>query len=474
MSAPYTSGFATVSPTSPVALPVRGRLPDWLAGTLLRVGPGQFEVGAQHYAHWFDGLALLHRFTFAGGGVTYASAFLQTRAYQAAQREGRIAYREFATDATPRPLERARALLDARYSDNAAVSVARFGAEHAALTERPLAVRFDPRTLATLGVERHTGVPGQMTSAHPHDDPQRRAHLTYFLAVSPFGSTYHVAARSAGARRWRRLASLRAGASPAYMHSFGYSGRCAILCETPFVLDTRRLVRDRLAFAPAPILRYLTWQQGQPARFTALDLADGGIAGRWEADAFAAFHFVNTFAQDGALVADLLCYPDAAPYTRDFLLANLRDPAYPVRGGELRRYRLLTGKHTAEYETLSGEALELPAIHYAAANARPYRYAYAVGNSALFPNTFFNQLVKVDVQRGETRVRAEPNTYPGEPVFVPRPAGNGEDDGVLLSVVLDGARGVSFLLVLDAPALEEIARADLPVPVPFGFHGAFW
>ena len=62
-------------------------------------------------------------------------------------------------------------------------------------------------------------------------------------------------------------------------------------------------------------------------------------------------------------------------------------------------------------------------------------------------------------------------TYPGEPVYVPRPGADSEDDGVLLSVLLEPERGASSLLVLDAADLGELARARVPHHVPFGFHG---
>ena len=44
---------------------------------------------------------------------------------------------------------------------------------------------------------------------------------------------------------------------------------------------------------------------------------------------------------------------------------------------------------------------------------------------------------------------------------------------MLLSIVLDGRKGNSFLLVLDAGSLEELARAEVPHHIPFGFHGQF-
>ena len=79
-------------------LPIQGRLPAWLQGSLIRTGPAKWEVGDRAMNHWFDGLAMLHRFSFAGGEVSYASRFLETRAYRAARDRGEIAYSEFATD----------------------------------------------------------------------------------------------------------------------------------------------------------------------------------------------------------------------------------------------------------------------------------------------------------------------------------------------------------------------------------------
>jgi carotenoid cleavage dioxygenase-like enzyme len=58
-------------------------------------------------------------------------------------------------------------------------------------------------------------------------------------------------------------------------------------------------------------------------------------------------------------------------------------------------------------------------------------------------------------------------------VFVAAPGGEDEDAGVLLSVVLDADAERSFLLVLDAADLSELARASVPHHIPFSFHGQF-
>jgi torulene dioxygenase len=85
-----------------------------------------------------------------------------------------------------------------------------------------------------------------------------------------------------------------------------------------------------------------------------------------------------------------------------------------------------------------------------------------------------------------SKPEAEPKTWgapgytPGEPVFIPRPSSNGvplsegaEDDGVLLSVVLDAESQKSMLVVLDAKDMKEEARAEMDTHFPFGFHGVW-
>jgi carotenoid cleavage dioxygenase-like enzyme len=136
---------------------------------------------------------------------------------------------------------------------------------------------------------------------------------------------------------------------------------------------------------------------------------------------------------------------------------------------ELRRFRLPLGApRPVRGEALSDVGFELPRFDYRRCNGRPYRTVYGI---AAGDDTLFGGIVKVDVATGEAERWAQPGTYPGEPVYVPRPGAESEDDGVLLSVLLEPERGASSLLVLDAADLGELARAHVPHHVPFGFHG---
>ena len=86
---------------------------------------------------------------------------------------------------------------------------------------------------------------------------------------------------------------------------------------------------------------------------------------------------------------------------------------------------------------------------------------------------WLDRIVKVDVAEGRTIEWREESCSPGEPVFVAAPDAEAEDDGVLLSVVFDSRSGRSFMLVLDAADLTELARAEAPHHIPYGFHGQF-
>ena len=67
MTNTYLAGFQTLDrETSGAELDWQGTPPVWLNGVLLRTGPAKFEARAAAYRHWFDGLAMLHRFSFGG------------------------------------------------------------------------------------------------------------------------------------------------------------------------------------------------------------------------------------------------------------------------------------------------------------------------------------------------------------------------------------------------------------------------
>lgn len=87
-------------------------------------------------------------------------------------------------------------------------------------------------------------------------------------------------------------------------------------------------------------------------------------------------------------------------------------------------------------------------------------------------SSFFDGIAKVDMETGEYIIWGHDHHTPGEAIFVPSSADTADEDaGHLLSIVLDGDRGTSYLLCLDARTMKEVGRADCSLPVGFGFHG---
>ncbi|HWB70517.1 MAG TPA: carotenoid oxygenase family protein, partial [Solirubrobacterales bacterium] len=270
----YLAGIATLdSEVSLDSLPVQGRVPGWLDGTLVRNGPAMFEAGDIPLRHWFDGLAMLSRFCFDRGRVSYANRFLRSKAYGSALR-GDISFSEFATDPPRSLLKRAATMLKPVYTDNCSFGVARVGEELVAMTETPARIPFDPLTLESGEVSFLA--PGQHVVAHPHHDP---ATGESFGLATQFGRrtkyrVYSQAERSG----YRVLAELQA-CEPSYMHSFAMTERYFVLTACPFVVNPLQL-----GFSSRPFIENFRWRPEEGTKFHVFERATGELAGSFETD----------------------------------------------------------------------------------------------------------------------------------------------------------------------------------------------
>lgn len=442
------------------SLPVAGELPAWLRGSLIRTGPAKWETGKQKLNHWFDGFAMLHRFGFAEGKVSYANRFLETRAYRAAREKGEIAYSEFATDPCRSVFSRVFSLFSPKVSDNANVNLVKLGERFVAMTETPLPVEFDSQTLATVGVAYEA--PGLLTTAHPHLDRATGGMLNYAAKVGP-SNRYRFFRVLPGASKPEVIAELGVR-EPAYMHSFGLTERWLVLAEFPFVVNP-----ISIPLSGRPYIENFRWKPELGTRVTLIDRSTGEASGPFQTEPCFAFHHVNSFERDGEVVIDICAFEDAT-IIKDLYMENLQ-AAGPISQPELRRLRISPERGSVVSENIVDQGqLELPRINYERCNERPYQYVWGVRDSG---SGWLDTIVRVDVENNMTSVWAMDGCYPGEPVFVPTPGASREDEGVLLSVVFDSTKENSFLLVLDAGTLSELARAETPHHIPYGFHGQF-
>lgn len=458
-------------------LGVEGSLPDWLRGTYLRNGPAWFTIAGHRYNHWFDGLAKLHRFDVRDDGVYYLARFLESRNYVDTRRTGRRTYDQFATN-PPRTLW--QKIVDSLYfplafGNNDVVNFGRLDDSWCALGETPTLEAIDPITLQTTGDFAFTDrTVSMITSPHPVRDERRRTLYNYSTFVLPFLSRYQVWAADDGTRERRRVATVKVG-KPAYMHSFGASADYIVLTEYPLRVRPLRLLMGTMT--DTPFIENFEWT-GEDVVFTVIAKDSGEVTGRFTAPAFFCFHHVNAWQDgEGGIVLDLVRFDNDDVVKRTYFDKLLAPDGGAMPDSALSRYRLPIHGSGALMppERLAAPAFEMPNINPARVGFE-HRYVYGFGFDS--PGDWNNALYKVDLQeQGTDRVLRwqQDGCYPSEPYFVARPGATDEDDGVVLSVVLDTTvePARSFLLALDARTFTETARAATPDLIPHGFHGAF-
>jgi carotenoid cleavage dioxygenase-like enzyme len=463
----YQLGFGTTGTELNLEkLTIRGKLPEWLSGDLIRNGPGTFRVGNDQYRHWFDGLAMLHRFSFDSGELAYRNRFLDCKAYREAMDTKQIRYSEFATDPRFSFADRLKMLFQSPMTDSAKVNVARIGEKVLALSETSKQIQFDPETLKSIAefsydsqINRH------VTTVHPQYD--RLKNCDYNMTTR-FNRISRYRILQVGETRKPKLEASIPVSEISYMHSFGMSPNYFIVTEFPFQVNPLQIL-----FSKKPFIENFKWKPERGTRMHIINRESGSLEKTLLSDPFFSFHHVNAFEEDGQLLMDMVCYPDAE-VIQAFYLERIFKEDQALQVGEFRRYRINLKEESISYEVLCKEGLELPRYDEGALSmSGAYRYVYGVGVHKDHPQSFYNQLVKLDIQAQTSLTWYQEGCYPGEAVFIGKPGRASEDDGVVVSVILDEASGNSFLLVLDASDLKELARAEVPHPILFGYHGSY-
>jgi carotenoid cleavage dioxygenase-like enzyme len=254
----------------------------------------------------------------------------------------------------------------------------------------------------------------------------------------------------------------------AYMHSFGMSKNYFIITEFPYRVSPVKFLFSKKAF-----IEHFKWNPDVGTQFHIADRRQPGKVMTLNTKAFFAFHHVNAFEQEGKLFVDILAYDDTE-VVEAFYLSRIKEDGKVLPGAEFRRYEINFDQKSIRYDVIGNESIELTHFNKDHFNMDGnYRYVYGTGVSKEKPQSFYNQLVKINLAENSTQTWFEKGCYPGEPIFVPRPGGEKENDGVLLSVVLNEEKENAFLLVLDPQTFMEIARAEVPQPILFGYHGFY-
>uniref|UniRef100_A0AAY4BK19 Beta-carotene oxygenase 1 n=1 Tax=Denticeps clupeoides TaxID=299321 RepID=A0AAY4BK19_9TELE len=492
----------------------KGTVPPWLQGTLVRVGPGLFSVGETSYDHWFDGMSLLHSFTIKDGNVFYRSRFLRGDTYKANMEAKRIVISEMGTMAYP---DSSKSIFSKfitflnhtvpDFTDNCGNNIIRYGNNFYATSETNYIRKIDPITLETHDkVDYMKYLPVNIVTSHPHYDKEGNAYNMGTSIADKAKTKYilfKVPAEKEGMtspvlKNTEIICTLpcRSVFSPSYYHSFGMTENFFIFIEQPLKLDILKMATAYMRGVNwASCIKYL------PDDNTLIQLIDRRtkkVVHKFYTDAMVVHHLVNAYEEDGHAVLDVIAYCDNSLYDM-FYLSKMKEG--PESQGSkdtdfTSKYKRLvlplsdkgagTGenivklKHTTAtavkekdgkilcHPEILCEGTEVPRINYDL-NGKKHRFVYmtCVGSAIA------TKIGKFDAETKKMIEWSEESCLPSEPVFIPKPNAVEEDDGVVLTSVINLNPGKSFLLVLDAKSFKEVARSYVNTDLHMDMHGYF-
>jgi torulene dioxygenase len=521
---PNDEGFdANYEERQPVELSLTGQIPAYAAGVLYRTGPGKYTVDTENgdtfkISHWFDGFSQTHRFQILAPDeshpttrVFYNSRMSTDLLIEEVRKTGSLEKLSFGQKRDPckavfHKVQTTYAPENEPSSHNIGVtlSVNMPGLGHEtgdrwtkssgvktlyAKTDASVYKQIDPETLEPIGLaaqkDLHPDLTGPLSAAHARSDPVTGDVYNFNLAFGPEGSIYRIFCVSASTGTTSILA--RFPGIPAYLHSLLITEDYVILSVWNSHIDPAKI---KASFMEA----IQPFDASKPATWYVVDRKGSrGLLATYESRPFFCFHTINAWQEPSAddpnqtdIVAELIIFDDLTIlekfYYENMLSSSPSAKAFAQgkRDGcrsALTSFRLagIPSAPTPEVKQASinwtackGYAPELPTLNPKYVTQK-HRYTYAMTDRD--ESTFSDGIMKYDSVAKETIAWKQHGQSPGEAIFVADPASANEDDGVLLSVVLDGKTGKSYLLCLDARDMSELGRAHLNGPVGFGFHG---
>ncbi|KAJ8127582.1 hypothetical protein O1611_g6055 [Lasiodiplodia mahajangana] len=376
-------------------------------------------------------------------------------------------------------------------------------------TDASIVQEISSETLEPIGLARqhslHPLLKGPLSSAHAQRDPET-GDLFNFNIEMGFFATYRVFRTNASDGTTHILATISAfDLKPAYIHSFFLSPSFVILCVPSSHIGYMGISvpwKGNIVDAIQPFDRSKT------CKWFVVDRRSGrGVVATFESPAGFFFHSINSFEERHESTGEIGIFCDVIEYDSidiirafemDVLLnTRARESAYVMDEQRIRnclprlaryKFRVHTNKPQKHHQRPLEKILEIKAPHAGelptinpSYSTKKHRYVYSLATCGA--STMHDLIVKTDLLKSQTIFWNGPQGHtPGEAIFVPRPKqlrpGGGhtdedgyEDDGVLLSVVLDGFGKTSYLVCLDAKTMKELGRAVCDWAIGHGFHG---
>ena len=444
---------------------IEGEIPPELQGTLFRNGPGLLDINGQKLHHPFDGDGMISRITFTNSRAHFRNRFVTTAGYLAEKKAGKILYR--GVFGTQKPGGWLDNIFDFKIKHIANTNVIYWGKKLLALWEASEPYLLNPHTLETLGNEYFNGVlsKGEAFSAHPRIDANGT--LVNFAITPGLSTTINIFELNTDGEITNKQNHSVAGFC--FIHDFVITENYCIFFQNP------------VSFNPIPFAlgissaaQCIKVQKNQLTKIIIIPRQNPTKKIKiLETQAGFIFHHVNAFEVGNEVIIDSICYeslPEVEPNS------DYRETDFDANSpGKLWRFNLNLQTNTVENHLIDDRSCEFPTMHPHHVG-KSYRYLYAAAAHKSTGNAPLQAIFKLDLELQQRQLwSAAPAGFIGEPIFIPRPNSQTEDDGWLLALVYDAEHHRSDVVILDAVNLEkgEIAKLHLKHHIPYGLHGSF-
>ena len=421
-------------------LPIEGEMPAELNGRYLRNGPNPAGNVDPLTHHWFVGDGMVHGIRLRDGRAEwYRNRYVGSSSISARRGQPDI----------PGPNWSGM-----RVGPN--TNVGGFAGTTWAMVEAggcPVELTYE---LETIGRNDFNGtLPGGFT-AHPKLDPVTgEMHAMVYAWQQWMDHVQYVVVAPDG--RVRRTVDIPLPGMT-MLHDMSLTERYAVVYDQPCTVDFDLAFAGRFPFRWNP--DYGNRVGLLPRDGTATDIV-------WiDVPIGYSFHPMNSYdTPDGRVIIDLCVYDQMF---KEDVLGPFGDHSL----ARLERWELNPAARTVSVTEIDDQPSEFPR-HRGSLSTKPYRYGYTVSPSQ--DPTAGWPTIKYDLHTGARQVFEHgPGRASGEPVFIGRQAGTGEDDGWLVTFVHDLGRQTTEFVVIDAQDFgrtDYVARVPLPQRIPFGFHG---
>lgn len=412
-------------------LSVTGTIPTELSGLFVRNGSNS-PTGRS--LHWFLGDGMIHGVRLRRGKAEwYRNRYVGTPLH--------VARRDLMTSGIP-----------GKENNQSNVAIVHHAGKLLTLGE--VGWPFEVRTsdLSTVGAWDFDGRLGSTMTAHPKIDPATgRMHFFGYEILRP-EITYYATTPDGVLDTISPI-----GIDAATMvHDFAITDRDALFWIGPVLFG----VDDR---NPIPTIPF-HWDPAGPSKVGVLPLDGEPGQIRWtDVPVGYTFHGLNARREGDTVVLHLNRLEQAFGPKGDLVPSFLTEWRIGTSGEQL----------TFSERRLSDREMDLPTIDRRHTGRRNRHGWFATTTRPDAEYGFeFAGVCHHDLQTGRESVwEPGPHLRAGEAYFVP--AAEGEGEGYLLTYLWDRTTNRSSLAILDAQAVQQgpVARIQLPVRVPFGFHG---